>query len=75
MLRAFAIVCLVVAIYAIVGTDFYGSIDPENFGSFFVTAYTLFEGAVRTCVDVGWNRVMVVSRIWLLTHKSPMLQR
>jgi hypothetical protein len=47
-MRAFSIVCLVLAIYAIVGTDFFSTVDPENFGSFFVTSFTLFEGFSRS---------------------------
>jgi hypothetical protein len=48
VMRAFSIVCLVLAIYAIVGTDFFNAADPENFGSFFVTSFTLFEGLARS---------------------------
>lgn len=53
MLRAFAIVWLVMSIYAIVGTDFYGSVEPENFGSFVMTFYTLFEAMTFTWVEVA----------------------
>ena len=43
MCNAFCIVCLVTAIYSIIATTFYGEVVPENFSSFFVSFYTLFE--------------------------------
>ena len=43
MFNAFIIVCLVTAIYSIIATTFYGEAVPENFSSFFVSFYTLFE--------------------------------
>jgi hypothetical protein len=52
VMRAFSIVCLVLALYGIVGTDFFSEVDPENFGSFFVSAFTLFEAMTFNWVTI-----------------------
>ena len=70
MLRAFAIVCLVMSIYAIVGTDFYGSVDPENFGSFVMTFYTLFEAMTFTLVEVASGRFILQTCVFRETLRS-----
>ena len=43
MLNAFAIVCLVTAIYAIVGVTFFAKIEPDLFASFFLSFFSLFQ--------------------------------
>ena len=41
--NAFCIVCLVVAIYAIVGVTFFSTVAPHNFSSFFISFFSLFQ--------------------------------
>ena len=48
MSNAFAIVCLVTAIYAIIFASFFEEIEPELFGSFFASLFTLFQVLVPT---------------------------
>lgn len=43
MINAFALVCLVTAIYAIMSVTFYRKIDPEYFGDFFTAMFTMFQ--------------------------------
>jgi hypothetical protein len=43
MSNAFAIVCLVTAIYAIVGTTFFADVHPELFESFFISFFSMFQ--------------------------------
>ena len=45
MLNAFAIVCLVTAIYAIIGVTFFAKIEPDLFASFFISFFSLFQVA------------------------------
>ena len=51
--RAFSIVLLANSIYAIVGTDFFSQWDPEHFGSFFVSSFTLFDAMTFNWVEVA----------------------
>ena len=43
MINAFALVCLVTAIYAIVGVTLFASKSPENFFDFFTAMFTMFQ--------------------------------
>ena len=43
VLNAFALVCLVTALYAIVGAEFFQKREPKLFGSFFISFFTLFQ--------------------------------
>jgi voltage-gated sodium channel len=43
MINAFALVCLVTAIYAIVGVTLFSAKDPENFVDFFTAMFTMFQ--------------------------------
>ena len=43
MINAFALVCLVSAIYAIVGVTFFSKHSPENFFDFFTSMFTMFQ--------------------------------
>ena len=44
MINSFALVCLVTAIYAIVGVTFFSAKSPENFIDFFTAMFTMFQG-------------------------------
>ena len=52
VMRAFSIVWIVLAIYGIVGTDFFREVEPESFGSFFVSSFTLFEAMTFNWVTI-----------------------
>lgn len=43
MSNAFAIVCLVTSIYAIVATSFFAGARPDNYGSFFISFFSMFQ--------------------------------
>mmetsp|Transcript_1389 Transcript_1389/g.3032 ORF Transcript_1389/g.3032 Transcript_1389/m.3032 type:complete len:772 (-) Transcript_1389:640-2955(-) len=43
MINAFALVCLVTAIYAIMSVTFFSSYAPEEFGDFFTGMFTMFQ--------------------------------
>lgn len=43
MINAFLLVCLVTAIYAIVGVTFFSAKSPENFIDFFTAMFTMFQ--------------------------------
>ena len=43
MANAFSIVCLVTAIYAIIGVTFFSEVAPQNYSSFFISFFSLFQ--------------------------------
>ena len=43
MSNAFAIVCLVTSIYAIVATSFFAGVQPDHYGSFFISFFSMFQ--------------------------------
>ena len=43
MINAFALVCLVTAIYAIVGVTLFATKSPDNFFDFFTAMFTMFQ--------------------------------
>ena len=43
MINAFALVCLVTAIYAIVGVTLFANKSPDNFFDFFTAMFTMFQ--------------------------------
>jgi hypothetical protein len=43
MSSAFAIVCLVTSIYAIVATSFFAGAQPDHYGSFFISFFSMFQ--------------------------------
>eukprot|EP00293_Proteomonas_sulcata_P016199 CAMPEP_0184308664 /NCGR_PEP_ID=MMETSP1049-20130417/17054_1 /TAXON_ID=77928 /ORGANISM="Proteomonas sulcata, Strain CCMP704" /LENGTH=557 /DNA_ID=CAMNT_0026621389 /DNA_START=20 /DNA_END=1693 /DNA_ORIENTATION=+ len=43
MINAFALVCLVTAIYAIMSVTFFSTKSPEEFGDFFTAMFTMFQ--------------------------------
>jgi len=48
MLNAFALVCLVTSIYAIMAVTFFRTHWPELFGDFFTTMFTMFQETPRS---------------------------
>ena len=43
MLNAFALVCLIISIYSLMGTTFFSKVMPDQFGDFFSTLFTMFQ--------------------------------
>jgi voltage-gated sodium channel len=77
VLNAFLLVVLMTMIYAIIGTTFIRFIDPDNFGIFSVSMYTMFrimtfddaEGLARANMDLveGSDKVLIV--LFIVTYQ------
>mmetsp|Transcript_48070 Transcript_48070/g.150839 ORF Transcript_48070/g.150839 Transcript_48070/m.150839 type:complete len:799 (-) Transcript_48070:45-2441(-) len=64
MVNAFALVCLVIAIYSIVAVQFFKQQQPELFGDFFTSMFTMFQ--VMTLDN--WSDI--VRALWLQTNQE-----